>query len=568
MRCKYCGEELPQKEKICPKCGKNNSNLVMIIVAAVGGVLVALFLCALVYAGVNGFPALVSLGNKILGIQATEPAVTQPSTDGTTPTDGNPNDVTCKGTYTASDEAVLAGKDVVVATMGEHTLTNGQLQIYYWLEVVDFVNYWGAYTSYFGLDYTKPLDQQLNPENGQSWQQYFLKAAIDNWQRDNGLYVEAENAGYVMDEEYQKELDGLYASLQDGATKGGYASVEAMLQSDMGAAASFEGYQYYLQRYYKGNLYYSDHYTDVPVTDQEISDYYEKNKDSLEQTHGVNKESGIITDMQYVLIFPEGATKETIGKQTFDDAAWEAARQKAQAILDKWVAEGATEEGFMALVNEAAKENNTTGAGADYKGLLKYSMSEVDVRHILLVPEGGTKDANNKTVYTEEAWEACRQKAQAMLDEWVAAGAKEADFIELAKANSKDGNAKDGGIYNNVTKGYMVETFDAWIFDPSRQYGDYGLVKTEFGYHLMFFVHGDTGIDSWAFDEERQVGDYALIKTDYGYYVLRFTGSEEGWIRYARQALQQQKMAENVITKYPLEVQWKNILLGYVNLAG
>ena len=34
----------------------------------------------------------------------------------------------------------------------------------------------------------------------------------------------------------------------------------------------------------------------------------------------------------------------------------------------------------------------------------------------------------------------------------------------------------------------MVETFDAWCFDETRQSGDHGLVKTPYGYHIMYFV--------------------------------------------------------------------------------
>jgi len=37
-------------------------------------------------------------------------------------------------------------------------------------------------------------------------------------------------------------------------------------------------------------------------------------------------------------------------------------------------------------------------------------------------------------------------------------------------------------------EGQMVKEFNDWCFDDVRQPGDYGIVKTEFGYHLMFFV--------------------------------------------------------------------------------
>ena len=35
----------------------------------------------------------------------------------------------------------------------------------------------------------------------------------------------------------------------------------------------------------------------------------------------------------------------------------------------------------------------------------------------------------------------------------------------------------------------MVEAFDNWCFDQSRQPGDSDVVKTEYGYHIMYFVN-------------------------------------------------------------------------------
>ena len=34
----------------------------------------------------------------------------------------------------------------------------------------------------------------------------------------------------------------------------------------------------------------------------------------------------------------------------------------------------------------------------------------------------------------------------------------------------------------------MVETFNDWCFDESRKPGDTGIVATEYGYHLIYFV--------------------------------------------------------------------------------
>ena len=53
-----------------------------------------------------------------------------------------------------------------------------------------------------------------------------------------------------------------------------------------------------------------------------------------------------------------------------------------------------------------------------------------------------------------------------------------------------------GGLYTDVYAGQMVATFNDWCFDPARQPGDYGIVETRFGYHIMYF--SARGEDTWV----------------------------------------------------------------------
>lgn len=541
MYCKHCGSKITEGEKVCPKCGKKTgSDALKIVLAAVAGLLVVAVMVLAVYVGTNGWPDFGST-ESTSGAQA-----------GTTPTDGNPDDVSCKGTYSVDDNTLLAAKDTVVATMGDSKLTNAELQVYYWMSYLDFMQMYGNYASYMGLDVTKPFDQQIYDEKtGQSWQQYFLQTALESWHQDQALALEAQKAGFQLDKYYQDNIDGLYETLKDNATKNKFESVEAMLQADMGAAATFENYKAYIERYYTGNLYHSEAYKKIEVTAQEIEEYFTENESYLKSQYGATKESGTVSGMQFVMFYPEGATSETVYKQTFDQAAWDAAKAKAQALLNSWVAGGATEEAFLQLVKNASSAEHTIGDGGEAKGLTPYFASEVDVRHVLLQPAEDT----------DEAWETCRKQAQALLDSWVAGGATEEAFAALAKDYTADSNGDKGGLYENILKGDMVAEFDAWIFDANRKYGDYGLVKTTYGYHLMFFVHGDTELDTWVFEEGRQLGDYALLKTDYGYYVVRFTGTEEGWIYYSREELQREKMYKNALELHPIEIDYSAIVL-------
>jgi len=110
----------------------------------------------------------------------------------------------------------------------------------------------------------------------------------------------------------------------------------------------------------------------------------------------------------------------------------------------------------------------------------------VDVRHILIA----VKDPADQEAQVEESdWQACQKKAQDVLDAWLAGEATEESFAKLAEEYSSDsGSNTNGGLYTGVQKGEMLDTFDAWCFDGSRKVGDYGLVKTVHGYHVMYFA--------------------------------------------------------------------------------
>ena len=170
-------------------------------------------------------------------------------------------------------------------------------------------------------------------------------------------------------------------------------------------------------------------------------------------------------------------------------------------------------------------------------GISKEEGKLVDVRHILISPKGGTTDENGTTTYSEDEWAAAEKKAQQVLDLWNN-GAKDEDFFaQLAELHTEDpGSAETGGLYENVKTGDMVEEFDAWCFDGSRKYGDTGIVKTTYGYHVMFY-----------------------------------SGEEAQWIHECREALRSQLTSEFVnaaVDAYDLNADYEKMTLGHVDLAG
>lgn len=460
MQCKFCGAELENGNPVCTECGKDNGsadlgnmekkikNMRMALIVAVSVLVLALLAAVLFFV----------VGDGLQGSGDPSTEGTQQTTEGTIPTDGNPDDETCKGTYTATDADVAAGRETVVATLDGVGLTSGVLQIHYWSTVMDFLNNYSYYLSYWGLDYTKPLDTQtctVVEGKTTTWQQYFLSNAINEWHGHQALAQAAKKAGFQMPEDFQKDLEGLPERLEEVRKKNNIESVEAMIQGDFGPGCTYEDYYSYMETYYLGYGYYLHLCDSIEVTDAEIEAYFTKNADALKTQYKVTKDSGNV----------------------------------------------------------------------------------VDVRHILIMPEGGTKDSTTgKTTYSDDEWEACRKKAQEIYDTWMAGEKTEDSFAELAKKHSQDGNAAQGGIYTEVYKGQMVQTFNDWCFDESRKPGDHGLVKTDFGYHIMYFV-----------------------------------GAEAGWIRYSRSGAAEEKASElldQTVESYPVEVTYEKISLGYVNLAG
>ena len=447
MNCKKCNAEMAEDMKFCPACGADQEKtglgagkIALLVILAVAAIAVV---AALVLGGKGGTTPVETT------VPTTAPAASGEATETTppmtVPADGNPDDATCKGSYTLAEGATFNG-DAVVATMGEHKLTNAELQVYYWMQVYDFLNQYGSYASMFGLDYTKPLDMQLSLEGAMTWQQYFLDAAIDTWTNYQAMCNEANAAGYVLDEEYVIYLEDLPESLASSALEMGYESAEDMIRRDMGPNASLEGYLNYLNNYYLGYMYYGDTLEQIPVTDAEVEAYFEAHIEDY-KANGLEK-----TDERYV-----------------------------------------------------------------------------DVRHILVTPEGG--DAA-----TEEQWAAAEKEANDLLNEWLTKHPDEDGFAVMAEAYTDDpGSASNGGLYEDVYVGQMVPEFENWCFDASRQTGDYGIVKTTYGYHIMYFVGSDY---VW----------YATAEAD----MLVEKGNE---------------FLQSVLDKHPAEIDYSVIELGTVNLA-
>ena len=189
----------------------------------------------------------------------TEPAESTASTTDTTPEEtAEPTGVLVREDYTFEGDDITPELSKAVATMGDATLSNGLLQIFYWRSYYDFLNNYSSYIAYIGLDTTKPLNEQTcgMSSTTMTWEQFFLDNALQTWAQYQAVRLDAEAAGYTISEGTQTQLNSSAQQLETSAQQYGFDSVQAMLEADFGAGVTAETYQSYMELYMTSMDYY------------------------------------------------------------------------------------------------------------------------------------------------------------------------------------------------------------------------------------------------------------------------------------------------------------------------
>lgn len=136
---------------------------------------------------------------------------------------------------------------------------------------------------------------------------------------------------------------------------------------------------------------------------------------------------------------------------------------------------------------------------------------KTSVRHILVkFPEASTEDTSEEssetaeeTTVSAEVKSECESEASSILDDYKnyieeneSGKADEEYFGELASKLSDDtGSQSSGGLIEDMNNdGSYVNAFEDWAFaegefeGQDRQPGTTGIIETEYGYHIMYYV--------------------------------------------------------------------------------
>lgn len=435
-------------------------------------------------------------------------------------------------------------KKTIVATVDGTDLNTVEFS-YYYSDAID--NYYqNVYSQYgtstkilllsYGLDVTKPLDEQTNPETGKTWADYFIEVALSNAKSDIAMYNKAIADGFDPNSE---EVNTIVDQEANNLMWNGYfaGSVDNYLRSVYCNGATEEGYLNYVRRNTVAATYYNEHQDELDFSAEEIDAY---TKDRYNNFSSFSYNYYTISYTKY-LNADEG-TKDESGNVTYTEeqkaAAREAARKDAEALtqcnsleafnlaiaslsFNKDLATPAISTGSKDVLYSDLKEEygnwlgeaerkefdvkafpvetTTTVDGKEVKVVDSYNVimylstnenlkKHGNVRHVLVQFEQSLDDTGNYVV-TDDAKKAAKEEAEKLYAEWKEGGATKEAFITLAKEKSDDPGVKENeGLYKDIhpSSEYLTQ-FRDWAVDAKRAEGDHEIVETSEGYHIMYF---------------------------------------------------------------------------------
>ena len=391
------------------------------------------------------------------------------------------------------------------------------------------------------LDPTVDFDEQKTTNDDDeeiTWTERFQLDTINQLKQLVAYYNAGIDNGEKISDDQQEEINSSLDSLKSSAEEANQ-SVDAYIESNYGeycGLATIEkmlNWTYIAQNYLvkqsillapdedRVKTYLDEHqeeflqvklaYLIMPYTDETKDEVMASAKEYAAKVKNIDDLKAAIPD----------ACKELIDSYV-DAGYFSSAEQCAEEIALEMEISVTNEEGSFPdnalewLFSEDSKVNDCVALESDENGLalILLKMSEPSlsdetvytVRHILIMPETDTVDTTDEetgettteqTEATDEQWAAAEEKANEIYEEYQSGDMTEISFAELAEEYSEDtaslsANGVYGGIYENIPESEnMAEEFKNWALDKSRQYGDTGIVKTQFGYHIMYFVRSE-----------------------------------------------------------------------------
>lgn len=431
----------------------------------------------------------------------------------------------------------------VVATVDGQKISIGMYD-YYYASIVSYYEQYASY-GYYSLDTTKDYSKQYTTDddgNKISWQKFFETEALKEVEQITTYYSKALEEGVTLTSAQKKTIDKQISTLKDSASQND-VSLDQYIKANFGTYCSEDTIRIMLEQYYLSANYKGKFKSEAKVTDNDVDKYYNDHKNDYKKiefyyiaspydaTDDNSKNESIKTAEKIMAKMKDKKSVIALVPEVYSsyiDSQVKSSMEQDSTLTEKKAREEAVKSYESNVVTTVSGSDspfddkmNTWLFSDDTKvGSKKYYIDEsagyiyivlktskasveedetYTVRHILVAPESGSNSSSStseKTEYTDEQWAAAKKKADSILAKFNKTDKSEYEFAKLAEQYSTDSastssgsNDSFGGLYESVTLGQMVPDFEKWSIDDSRKYGDTGIVKSDYGYHIMFFIN-------------------------------------------------------------------------------
>lgn len=335
--------------------------------------------------------------------------------------------------------------------VGDHDITRLEYNYYFNNVYSNYLSMYGSYVSMMGLDTTVDLDEQTYPGNeNMTWKDYFDQSAVEQIQQIKAMADEARENGFEYDSSEDMASYETEIAAQAESASVSESEYYALMYGDYATPSRIETF---VEENLLASAYYNHLVEENQPADDEITAYYEENKNSYDT----------VTYRSFYFEVDTSAGEETGSEET---TAVETTTAAEETTVEETTLETA-EETTAAEETEATSEETETETASE-----------------------------EETGMTDEEIAAAMDELKVQADEMAARLEAGEDFedlcVEYASEDQKEnyGGEEDGSLTEEGSYFGAPSVAADWLFDESRQEGDITVLESESlnRYYVVQFI--------------------------------------------------------------------------------
>lgn len=338
--------------------------------------------------------------------------------------------------------------------VGDHDITRLEYNYYFNNVYSNYLSMYGSYVSMMGLDTTVDLDEQTYPGNeNMTWKDYFDQSAVEQIQQIKAMADEARENGFEYDSSEDMASYETEIAAQAESASVSESEYYALMYGDYATPSRIETF---VEENLLASAYYNHLVEENQPADDEITAYYEENKNSYDT----------VTYRSFYFEVDTSAGEETGSEETTAVETTTAAEETTVEETTLDTAEETAEETTAEETTAAEEETETETASEEETGM------------------------------TDEEIAAAMDELKVQADEMAARLEAGEDFedlcVEYASEDQKEnyGGEEDGSLTEEGSYYGAPSVAADWLFDESRQEGDITVLESESlnRYYVVQFI--------------------------------------------------------------------------------